>query len=284
MCILVDYWVLKGLEFTGAGVFSEQDIVDSIAGYILKQKGNSKFKETFKFYVRNSQLKIIILTQLFRIFAKVIEPPRETPPEKLETEKEKDDERERLKAARTKIKAMTTAFMDLFVMFIYENLENNIIREYILLNLGPFIKSKQVSFQQYFPEYIKKMLDFIGLNHSLNLFDMNFIIQVINNSFFDLKKTFAILDGLVNLFFLSIPQARFILICINTLLKKIDKNEPVCLADSAPRQVLFGHNTGGSEPVPNPGEEAQATARVPQDCQSAGQRHRPQPQRQGDLL
>lgn len=243
VCILVDYWVLKGLEFTGAGPFTEKDMVESIAGYIVKQKGNSKFKETFKFYIRNSQMKIILLTQLFRIFARVLEQPRETPPEKLETEKEKDEERERLKEARAKIKDLSAVFMDIFVLFIYENLESHFIREFILLNLGPLIKTKQISFQQFFPEYIKKMLDYIGLNHSLNLFDMNFILLVINNTFFDLRKIFAILDGLVNLFFLSIPQARFILICINTLLKKVDKNEPVSYVHTAFSQILLRHNT-----------------------------------------
>jgi len=201
----------------------------SIAGYLVKFKGNNKFKETFKFYIKSNNTKIILLTQLFRIFRRILEKPDNLPFEPL-TEKEKEEERERQKKHGARVKALTTTFMDIFVNFIYENLENLTIRQYILENLGPFIKMKLVSFEQYFPEYLKAMLDFIGLNHSLNIFDMAFIMTIIESSNFDIKKAFGILDSLLNLFFLTIPQAKFLLLCMSSILRKIPTTEPVFLS------------------------------------------------------
>lgn len=221
--------MLKGLDFTGTSTFTEEDIIDSLAAYILKMKGTSKLKDTFRFYIYNNQMKIIVLTQLFRVFAKSVEKPYETPADMLVSEKDKEEEKERLKQYRAHSKELSSTLLAIFVEFIYENLENNPIREFILENLGPFIKKKLVSFEPYFLDYLKKMLEFIGLNNSLNLFDMNFMLMVINGSVFDVKKSMAILDSLVNLFFLSIPQARFLLMCINTIMNKIPKHEAVVL-------------------------------------------------------
>lgn len=219
--------MLKGLDFTGTESFSEEDIIESLAAYILKMKGNSKLKDTFRFYIYNNQMKIIVLTQLFRIFAKATEKPYETPPDMLNTEKEKEEEKERLKAYRAHSKQLSTLLLNIFVDFIYENLDNNEIRQFILENLGPFIKKKLVSFEPYFLDYIKKMIEFVGLNNLLNLYDMNFMLSIISSSTFDVKKSLAILDSLIKLFYMSIAQARFLLMCINTILQKIPKHESV---------------------------------------------------------
>lgn len=227
ICILVDYWMLKGLEFSGTETFSENDIIESLAGYILKMKGTSKLKDTFRFYIYNNQMKIIVLTQLFRIFSKSTEKPFETPADMLTTEKEKEEEKERLKAYRTHSKELSSVLLNIFVDFIYENLENSEIREFLLENLGPFIKKKLVSFEPYFLDYLKKMIEFISLNNTLNLFDMNFMLIIISSSVFDVKKSLSILDCMIKLFYLSIPQARFLLMCINTILQKIPKHESV---------------------------------------------------------
>ena len=227
VCILVDYWNLKGLEFEGTNNYKELDIISILSSYFLKQKGPNKFKETFKFYVKNSNMKMVVLTQLFRAFYRIADIPPDVDLTTLETEKEKDEERERQKKAKSKSKSLSNAFMEMIVTFIHENMEFITIRQYILENLTPMIKKKMVSFEPYFQEYLKAMLKFIGLNHSLNLFDMSFIMAVINNSNFDVNTSFSILESLLNLFFLSIPQARFLLMCISQILRKIPKNDVI---------------------------------------------------------
>lgn len=227
ICIVVDYWMLKGLEFDGTQAFSENDILNSIVAYILKAKGSVKLRETFRFYIHNNQMKKIVLTQLFRVFAMSLEKPHETPVEMLQTEREKKEDRERIRVHTARLRELSSMLINIFVEFIYENLGNSPIREFMCDNLAPFIKQKKVSFEPYFLDYLKKMLDYLGLNHSLNLYDMSFMLVVINNTVFDTKKSLAILDHLVNLFFLSVPQARFLLICINTILVKMPKSDPV---------------------------------------------------------
>lgn len=227
ICILIDYWNLVGLDFTGTNQFGEIEIIESISHYILKSKGNNRFKETFKFYIKSTNMKIIILGQLFRIYGRILEPEKRPALESLETEKERDKERERAKERAARVKLLSTKFLDIFVNFIFENLENVTVREYISENLVLLIKQKKISFEPYFNEYMKQMVAFIGLNHHLNLFDMNFMMVVINNTSLEAKKAFSILGWLENLFFLSISQAPFLLMCMTQIFRKVVHEEEV---------------------------------------------------------
>ena len=103
--------------------------------------------------------------------------------------------------------------MVLRVLFqmIKKSVNNALLREYIISNLLPLCRAKEIDLSKHFQDLLKYYIDLTSQNKQMLLFDLEFCVEICDKLSIDLKDALPIMDNLISLFYSNVVTGPFFL-------------------------------------------------------------------------